>query len=94
MWVSCCTSNAQCLPGVLLDWHVGHLALSDICRRGAARDRHGCPFELGKLSAAAWLGQRHGGAMLRAALVALLVVSAEFNSVLRPFWRKRTSLTP
>jgi hypothetical protein len=41
----------------------------------------GAALELGKLSAVAWLGQRHGDHVLRGALVALVAVLMVLNSI-------------
>jgi hypothetical protein len=41
----------------------------------------GCAFEVGKLSAVAWLGHRNGTAPLRLALVALVAVLMVLNSI-------------
>lgn len=41
----------------------------------------GAALELGKLSAVAWLGQRHGGRALRCALIALVGVLMALNSI-------------
>lgn len=41
----------------------------------------GSALEFGKLSAVAWLGQQHGGRVLRGALVALIAVLMALNSI-------------
>jgi hypothetical protein len=41
----------------------------------------GVAFELGKLSAVAWLGQRHVGLALRLACIALVAVLMVLNSI-------------
>jgi hypothetical protein len=41
----------------------------------------GVAFEVGKLSAGAWLGQRHGAGALRLACIALVAVLMVLNSI-------------